>query len=124
MELEASPEILAIDEAEIFGRGLSALLRDLSMLERNPLIVASIRAGAVDRILNPTVLRDVPVQEVTIPNLADSDIDSLLDILDRENRLGVLKGKSKRQQRIKFRPRDKTTKATKGAKGRVSPNWV
>jgi hypothetical protein len=103
MELDDSPEILAIDEAEAFGTGLSAMLRELSMLERNPLIIVSMRSGTLDRVLNPAALGDVPIREITVPHLADSDIDSLLDTLDRENRLGVLKGMSREQQRLAFR---------------------
>jgi hypothetical protein len=38
-----------------------------------------------------------------MPPLADSDIDSLLDVLDRENRLGILKGKARTEQRAAFR---------------------
>jgi hypothetical protein len=48
-------------------------------------------------------LTGVPVEEVSIPHLTDDDIDGLLDVLDRENRLGILKGKSRKEQREVFR---------------------
>ena len=53
--------------------------------------------------LNPAILQDIPINEVTVPHLENSDIDSLLHVLDRENRLGALKGQPKTQQREAFR---------------------
>ena len=95
MKLEDSPEILTIDEAEVFGSSLSYMLREIALQEKNPLILVSIRAGTIDRVLNPTVLQNIPIHEVTVPHLENSDIDSLLHVLDRENRLGALKGNLK-----------------------------
>lgn len=38
-----------------------------------------------------------------MPHLADGDIEALLDVLDRENRLGILKGKPRPEQVEAFR---------------------
>ena len=103
MNRDDSPEILIIDEAEIFRNRLPHTLRDIVFLEKKPLVLVSIRATAVDRFINPVILNNIPQHEVTVRHLADSDIDALLNVLDRENRLGVLKGKSINEQRRKFR---------------------
>ena len=42
-------------------------------------------------------------REVTMPNLTDNDVDGILDVLTRENRLGVLRGKTRLQQRKAFK---------------------
>ena len=73
-----APEVLAIDSAETYGRALATMLREVALLEHYPLILASVRSGRIDTVLNPVVLSDVPVREVTVPHLADSDIDGLL----------------------------------------------
>ncbi len=98
-----APQVLAIDSAENYGRGLATMLREVALLENYPLILASVRAGRIDTVLNPVVLSDVPVREVTVPHLADSDIDALLDVLGRANRLGALRGKTLEQQREVFK---------------------
>src|SRR5206468_3655754 len=43
-------------------------------------------------------LRGTPVHEVAVPNLADSDIDDLLDALTAAGRLGELRGMTRPQQ--------------------------
>ena len=40
--------------------------------------------------------------EFTIPRLGDNDIEAILDVLDRENRLGKLKGMTRGQRRTVF----------------------
>jgi hypothetical protein len=58
--------------------------------------------GEVDRVLSPTLLKDVPKAEVAMPHLADSDIRDLIDLLSREKRLGLLTWKSRRDQESAF----------------------
>jgi len=91
-----APKILAIDDADLFGSELAPMLRDIALADRFPLCIVAIRAGRLERALNPVLLKAIPVREETMPPLEDRDIGRLIKVLDRENRLGVLKGKSSR----------------------------
>jgi hypothetical protein len=100
---DKGPNVIAIDDADIYGTELTPLVRELSINPPYPLLLLSIRSGRVDRAINPAILGDVPVAEHGIPMLADSDIDRLVDVLDRENRLGILKGRTRNDQIALFR---------------------
>ena len=103
MKAESSPSILAIDDADLFGSSLSPMLLDITSLERKPLILVSVRSGVVDRVIDHVVLAGIPIREAAVPHLADRDIDSLLNVLNSENRLGALKGKQRDHQFAMFR---------------------
>jgi Mrp family chromosome partitioning ATPase len=103
MRRDDAPVALAIDDADMYGSELSSMARELSRRPPYPLIIVGIRAGRVDTVLQEKLLQDVPVREFSMPPLADADIDGLMSILDRENRLGLLKGKSRDEQRAAFR---------------------
>jgi hypothetical protein len=98
-----APKVLVIDDADIFGSDLAPLAKELTLASGTPLVVFGIRAGRVDRVLPPAVLLDVPTIELVMPPLVDTDIEALLDVLDRENRLGILKGLTRTAQRAAFR---------------------
>ena len=93
---------LFIDDADIYGSTLSTMIS--IALEVNPrlIIVSEIRSNKVDSVIDKVQLSDFEQIEYTIPHLVDEDIDSILDVLDRENRLGALKGKSRDQRRTIF----------------------
>ena len=91
------------DDADLFGAELSHLVREISSARAGHFILLGIRSGKVDRALDATLLKGLPYYEIVIPHLTDADIGKLLDVLDRENRLGVLKGKSRSEQEIMFR---------------------
>ena len=97
-----SAKILAIDEGETYGASLSYLLSDLVKLDSNPLVVVSVRSGRIDGVLDPFVLKRIPCRELGVPHLVDSEIEDLIDLLDREKRLGVLKGLPRGEQREAF----------------------
>ncbi|MFY9823663.1 MAG: SIR2 family protein [Thermoanaerobaculia bacterium] len=103
MKEDGSPKVLAIDDADVFGSELSSMIRDIVTSDRNPLVILGIRSGKIDRVLNPARLEDLSSTEIAMPDLRDSDIDALLGVLDRENRLGILKGKSRDVQEKAFR---------------------
>jgi hypothetical protein len=103
MGVDASPNILAIDDADVYGTYLATMVHDLLSLDRNPLIILAIRSSVVDRVIDRVILQGVTIEEESVPHLTDDDIDSLIDTLDKENRLGALKGKTRDQQRAKFR---------------------
>jgi hypothetical protein len=98
-----APEVIAIDDADVYGSELSPMIRELTTNEPYPLLMLAIRSGRLDRLMKPEILRDVPIREFPMPHLADEDIDALIAVLDRENRLGLLKGKSQNEQRHIFR---------------------
>ena len=103
MKQDKGPSILAIDDADLFGTSLSPMLYDIVTDDRKPLVIIALRSGVVDRVIDAVVLRGIEVEEVNVPHLTDDDIESLLQVLDRENRLGALKGKSREEQCAKFR---------------------
>lgn len=99
----ASPRVLAVDDADSYGGQLSPTIREVLRSGRRCLVIVAIRSGRIDRVIKPQILEDVESAEIAIPHLGDRDIDLLIDALDRDNRLGVLKGKSIDQQRRAFR---------------------
>lgn len=103
MRSDKPPTVLMIDDADLLGSGLSMMIKDILSSEHNPLVVMAIRSGVIDRVINPTVLAGIPIRELSVPLLDDADIDLLIATLDRENRLGRLKGKTIDQQRQIFR---------------------
>jgi Mrp family chromosome partitioning ATPase len=103
MRSENPPGVLAIDDADVYGPTLASLAKEVSNDEYAPLVIVAIRSGKLDRLLNATVLKNVPLSEFSMPPLADSDISALLDVLDKANRLGILKGKSRPEQERAFR---------------------
>jgi len=103
MQKEDAPRVLAIDDADLFGTSLTPLVRDIASDDRGQLVIVAVRAGKLDRVLNPVTLAGVPIVELSIPNLSDGDIASLIGVLDKANRLGVLKGKPYDEQRRAFR---------------------
>jgi len=97
------PIVLAIDDADLFGRQLVNLMRDLVPTRGEFLFVAAMRSTKVDEVC--AAIRasgEMSIAEHTVPNLADADIDALIATLDRHNRLGILKGKSEAQRRAAF----------------------
>ena len=100
---DSFPDALFIDDADIYGAELSPLIRDLVSSYGRPLVVIGLRSGKVDRALNPALLKGVNRTERVMPHLADNDIEDLIHSLDRENRLGKLKGLTFAQQVAAFR---------------------
>lgn len=98
-----APHALAIDDADMYGTELASLVKDVVTGDQHPLVIVAVRSTRVDRVLNPTFLNPVAIEEVTMPPLEDRDIEGLIDVLDRDNRLGVLKGKARAEQISMFR---------------------
>ena len=96
--------VLAIDDADMYGRELLALLHDLVPHTPNFLFAFAVRAGKLDQIT--TAIRghgDFKVHEHVVPPLTDGDIDALIDVLDKNKRLGILTGANPEQRRDAFR---------------------
>jgi hypothetical protein len=97
------PAVLAIDDADVYGPVLAPLVREIACDANAPLVLLAVRSGRVDNVLNPTQLDEVPGAELAMPPLCDQDINGLLDVLTRENRLGILTGRPRTEQLRAFR---------------------
>ena len=104
------PDVLLIDDADRFGAEASMLGKDLREAKGYPLVILAVRTGRVGRISERLKLLGVEHEELIVPRLTDSDIDSLLGILDSANRLGVLKNRPHAEQRRAFRDRERANR--------------
>ena len=103
IEEDTSLNLIAIDDADMFGLGLSSMLHKIANLEKNPLAIVALRSGVIDKCLNTSALGGLQVKELSVPHLTDSDIDALINVLERENRLGVLRAKPFAEQKAMFK---------------------
>jgi SIR2-like domain len=95
---------LAIDDADLYGRQLVTLLCDLVTHNDQFLFVFAIRSGKVDEIVSAIQQKDtLEVYEHVVPPLTDEDIEGLIGVLDKHNRLGKLKGASDQERRRAFK---------------------
>jgi Mrp family chromosome partitioning ATPase len=97
------PDVLLIDDVDVFGTATARLLRELSALPNRPLIIAAIRSSRLQGLDLAEELQDLSLVEITVPTLHDQDIDALLNALSNANRLGQLAGKTTAQRRHVFR---------------------
>ncbi len=96
--------VLAIDDADMYGRELLGLLRDLVPHTPSFLFAFAVRSGKLDQIT--TTIRahaNLNLHEHVVPPLTDSDIDGLITVLEKNNRLGILTGASKADRQQAFR---------------------
>lgn len=100
----AGPVVLAVDDADLFGRQFASFIRDAIPSRDDLLVVFAARSNRIDSIAD-TVLSggEVSLLENTVPSLTDGDIDRIIATLDRYNRLGILKGKSDSERKRIFR---------------------
>ena len=97
------PVAILVDDADLFGRVIPGWARELPQLRPGVLFGCAIRSARVDGLMDKDTLGGIQPIEVGMPLLGDQDIDSLIDVLDRENRLGILKGASEDDRRAAFR---------------------
>ncbi|MDE0123861.1 MAG: SIR2 family protein [Bryobacterales bacterium] len=98
-----SPPVLAIDDADMYGSSLSSLIQSIIGIDSKKVILIAIRSSKIDSTLSPAILSDSSMNELVMPNLSDPDIDGLIQVLDENNRLGFLKGKTLKKQREQFK---------------------
>ncbi len=96
------PVAILVDDADLWGRVASAWARDLPTLRPRVLIVMATRSSKVDGLLDSDTLGGVNPYEIAMPHLADNDIEDLIRVLDQENRLGKLKGKTHQERILAF----------------------
>ena len=93
---------LFIDDADTYDARLPSMVVDALETNARLLVVCEMRSTKVDRVVYKQELVDIEHLEYTIPPLGDGDIDTILDVLDNEHRLGLLKGKSRNDRRQIF----------------------
>lgn len=96
------PVAVCVDDADLLGRHTTGWARELPTIS-NTLFACAVRSTRVDGLLDSDTLGGVEPLEISMPPLEDSDIDDLVRVLDENNRLGILKGKSAKQRRDAFR---------------------
>ncbi len=95
IENSGNLDALLIDNADLYGNRLSDLIRYVLSGNSRVLVVVEMRSSKVDGCINTMKLTNkFESIEYTVPNLTDGDIEVLIKTLDKENRLGKLKGES------------------------------
>ena len=97
------PVAILVDDADLFGRVVSGWARELPKLRPKVLFGCAIRSTRVDGLMDKHTLGGIEPIEIGMPLLENEDIDDLISVLDRENRLGILKGASQADRRAAFR---------------------
>jgi hypothetical protein len=90
--------IVFIDDADTLGRSLEGLIKNAAS-QPNFTLVLGLRSGRLDDVLGAWRPEGRAATEIVVPGLEDSDVDRLLDALDRDNKLGDLKGMPRERQR-------------------------
>lgn len=95
---------ILVDDADVWGAlTLSGWARELPTLRPGVLFAVALRSSRVDPILRPDLLGDLKPAEIAMPPLSDSDIEALIALLERENRLGVMLGMNHTERVQTFR---------------------
>lgn len=84
--------VLFIDDVDRYGQTSPGLLRDLARSPGIFLVVASLRSSKVAELESDPALARANKCLFTMASLSDGDISGLLEVLDRERRLGELAG--------------------------------
>jgi SIR2-like domain len=96
--------VLAIDDADMFGRELVNLVVDLVAEKQDFLFVFATRSSKLDEITSAIRCKPkLSVYEHVVPPLNDLDIDGLIAVLEKNKRLGILTGASPNDRRTAFR---------------------
>lgn len=96
--------VLAIDDADMYGKELVNLLTDLVPESTDFLFVFGTRSSKIDSISGPfKAITGSTITEHVVPPLNDNDIDGLISVLATNNRLGILTGASDGARRAAFR---------------------
>jgi hypothetical protein len=98
-----APEVILIDDIDVFGDRAGRLIREIAEIRPAPLVVAAIRSSRLQGLDLAGELEDLNVLELTVPPLHDTDIDGLINALERANRLGLLAGMGYQQRRQVFK---------------------
>lgn len=95
--------VLAIDDADLYGSSLPGLIEDILSMKERVLVVIGVRSNKLDQVIGPIERgKRMHVKIHTVPYLTDDDVDGLIAVLDKHNRLGKLKGLGNAERREAF----------------------
>jgi hypothetical protein len=100
---ESEADVVLFDDAEAFGNQAGPFLAEVARENEGLLLASAVRASRYESLRLETHLAEVPFAQVTIPHLEDQDIELLLGSLQRAQRLGQLRGKTREEQIDAFR---------------------
>lgn len=96
--------ILFVEDADGYGPQFSEVLRYTLKGQRPPLVIFETRSSKLDGVVDRKAIGiDIEIDEFTVPPLCDSDITGLLDVLQKNNRLGRLRALEREEQVRRFR---------------------
>jgi hypothetical protein len=98
------PPVVIIDDAGRYGTQLIPTVADLIKADSVRMVVLGLRSYH-EQLLNAPAAEGLRISRQQIGRLADADIDRLLAALEKEKRLGELRGKTVEQRRAAFRER-------------------
>lgn len=101
---QGRPSVLVIDDAGRYGSQLVPMLLDLVKHDAIRVVVLGLRSYHEHQLSAPGG-ESLKLRKHQIGRLTDVDIDRLLEALEREKRLGELRGKSRDARRAAFRER-------------------
>lgn len=100
---EHLPQVLVIDDLNRLGDAALDIMRSAIDTYPDLRIVAAARSTKTELSRLEELAAAGHAQTITVPPLEDHDIDELLAVLDKANRLGVLKGLSVSERRKELR---------------------
>lgn len=96
----AGADVVVLDDIDRLGDRAPAVLEDVLDGANGTMVVAALRSSKYEGLaVGRLVTSREDAREAVAPPLEDGDIDALLDVLDRANRLGALKGQQRTAQR-------------------------
>ncbi len=93
--------VLFFDNAETIVSLLPHLFRAMLTIDYPPICVIACRTNDFDRML-PRLPKEIVTLEFQMPNLSRDEIRGVINVLDRENLLGQLKGMNATQRIAEF----------------------
>lgn len=91
-------QVLIIDDADNFGSSAGSLLADILSDKPDIVVIAAMRSTKFDRFHVDDYLQGHKYLLYAIPHLDNSDIELLIQVLTKANRLGYLRGLSHQEQ--------------------------
>jgi len=102
LQILDTKSVLLIDNGENIVGGLPKLITIINQLKHPPVIVLGSRMNSHKRVSN-IIPEDIDYEAVKLPDLDDQEIHDLIDKLDENNLLGILKGLTKYNRFAEFK---------------------
>lgn len=92
-------DALFIDTPDMYGLEIPRIISELSLKKKLKFIAVILRSTKIDRIVRgPLLNSEIQREEFSTYHLTDNEINQILDLLEDQNLLGVLKQKSRDEQ--------------------------